>query len=441
MQTFGIFGGYGSAKSTASLWEYFIRALENPKGVGLLTAPTLQLLKRTSIKTLLDEIIPPPLLVNYHKSDGVIELYNGFVIYTIPSDDEEKLRSINAGLIHMEEASGIKRSIYDQLLTRMRHKYTKNKAMFVCSNPDMGWIKEVLVNNPARKNPSHPEHEDFDETMHTFIWPTNLNYHLPEDFIEKLSKNKPEWWIKRFLEGSFDHASGMVYPNWSSAVIEDLPNFSATARQWDKMFSLDHGLRNPTAFLSGTIDPKEGILYIFQEYYKPDSLVPQNVEVIKPRIESVPYGKLRFMVADPAIRNKADPTTGKSVQFLYQEQNLFFQLGNNDVDAGINRLNSYIDRGKIKIFRSCVNLIREGLNYKYKEASMDDDKNLDEKPIKKDDHAMDSLRYMIMMLPFDPDQLAYTPVSRLDLYSTADDDDDDDWDEEPRGKRDFLSYA
>jgi phage terminase large subunit len=99
-QIIASFGGYGSGKSKASLQEYFLRCLENPKGTGLVTAPTLQLLKRTTIKTLLNEIIPPPLVESYNKTDGEIHLANGFTIFTIPSDDDEKLRSINAGLIH-----------------------------------------------------------------------------------------------------------------------------------------------------------------------------------------------------------------------------------------------------------------------------------------------------------------------------------------------------
>lgn len=99
-QILATFGGFGSGKSKASLQEFFLRCLENPHGVGLVTAPTLQLLKRTTVKTLLDEIIPPPLVESYNKTDGAIQLINGFTIYTIPSDEDEKLRSINAGLIH-----------------------------------------------------------------------------------------------------------------------------------------------------------------------------------------------------------------------------------------------------------------------------------------------------------------------------------------------------
>lgn len=440
-QTFGIFGGYGSAKSTASLHEFFIRALENPGGVGLITAPTLQLLKRTSIKTLLDEIIPPPMLESYNKTEGTMRLANGFEIYAIPSDDEEKLRSINAGLIHMEEASGIKRSIYDQLLTRMRNKYTRNRAIFVCSNPDMGWIKDVIVNNAQRANPTHPEHEHYDDTMECYIWPTELNKHLPPDFIEKLSKNKPEWWIARFLKGSFEHSSGMVYPNVAKAVIEDIPEFDKLSKSWERCISADFGIRNPTVVLFGAIDPENGILYIYHCYYQANTLLPHHAKAIKPLIEAIPNGLIRFMVGDPSMRNKsADVLNGKSVQGLYQEYNLYFSEGNNNMEAGIMRLNSYIDRGKLKIFRSCVDLVREMLGYKYPEVSMDEEKNLDERPIKRDDHAPDALRYMVMRLPEDPDMLTAPHYDVPDRWGRTSSDPDE-FDEDDEMELDFLSYV
>jgi len=120
-------------ENQSSPTEVVLRALENPKGTGLFTAPTLQQLKRTTLKTFFNEICPPPLVESYNKADGEIKLINGFTFYTIPSDDEEKLRSINAGIIHMEEASGIKRSIFDQLLTRMRDPFVKNKLFMVCN--------------------------------------------------------------------------------------------------------------------------------------------------------------------------------------------------------------------------------------------------------------------------------------------------------------------
>lgn len=451
IQIIGAFGGYGSGKSKASLQEIFIRALENPGGTGLFTAPTLQQLKRTTLKTFLSEICPPALLdksfgngTGYNKTDGEIKLINGFTFYTIPSDDEEKLRSINAGLVHMEEASGIKRTIFDQILTRMRDPFVENRAFFVCSNPDLGWINEVLVKNAQRANPTHPEHDQYNPAITAFIWPSYLNKHLPPDFIEMNSRGKPEWWIKRYLLGSFEHSEGMVYPNIASCFIESAI-YGEIPPTWERFVTLDHGLRNPTAVYFHAIDPVKGEVVTYDEYYVPNRLVPEHAKHLKPMIQQIPMGRLRFMVADPSIKNKTDPVNGKSVQALYQEYGMFFQPGNNSVEAGILKVNSYIERGKWKIFQDkCPNLAREGINYKFPELTMDKhDENLDERPVKANDHAMDSIRYGFMRLPDDPELLktdAFAPGKYKQKVKDPDDWDDED-DDNIKERGDWLSYV
>lgn len=425
-QIIGVFGGYGSGKSRASLTEFLLRALENPGGTGLFTAPTLQQLKRTTLKTWFKEVCPPVLIKSYNKTEGEIVLLNGFTIYTIPSDDEEKLRSINAGLVHMEEASGIKRTIYDQLLTRMRDPFVKNRAFLVCSNPDLGWIREVFYLNMLRKDPKHPEHDQYNPFIHTFIWETKLNKHLPKDFIALNSAGKPQWWIKRFLEGSFDHSEGMVYPNvmkcfrFSDEVISKDPKIAdefGIPKDWERFVTMDHGITNPTAVYFNAIDPNQGRVVTYYEYYQAGKTVPEHAKVLKPLIEKIPHGRLRFMVADPSIRNKSDPVDGKSVQYLYQEYGLYFTPGNNNWEAGILKVNSYIERGKWIILQDrCPNLCRELVNYKYKEVTMDDaNENRDERPVKANDHGCDSTRYGFMRLPDDPDNLktlAFEPNRR-----------------------------
>jgi PBSX family phage terminase large subunit len=410
-QLIGIFGGYGSSKSRASLQEVFLRALENPNGTGLLSAQTLQQLKRTTIKTLLGEVIPPPLIESYNKSDGEIKLINGFTFYTIPVDDEEKIRSINMGICHLEEASGIKESIYTQLLTRMRDPFVKNKAIFVCSNPSLGWIKEIFVDNEKRKDPRHPEHGEYNPFITTYIWKTKLNKYLPPDFYEITSKGRPQWWIDRFLNGSFEHSDGQVYPTFNRCIVDPYPVVEGKTDRfgiplsWERVIGMDHGLRNPTAVTFGAIDPEKGKVVIYNEYYKPNTLVPEHAKNLKPLLEEIPIGRLRFMVADPSIRNKTDPVNGKSVQGLYQEYGIFFTEGNNSIETGILKVNSYVERGKLEVYSTCVNTVREHLNYKFPEITIDDDKNPDEKPMKVNEHSCDATRYMMMKLPDDPELL------------------------------------
>ncbi len=439
-QIIGLFGGFGSSKSRASLEEMLLRCLENPNGTGLFCAPTLGQLKKTTMKTWFNEICPPHLIESFNKSDSELKMVNGFTWYFIPTDDEEKLRSINAGLIHMEESSGIKRTIYDQLLTRMRDPFTKVKTMIVCFNPSLGWIKDVLVDNEKRKDPAHPEHDEYNPYITTYVWPTHLNTYLPPDFIEMNSRGKPAWWIERYLNGSFNHSDGMVYPNvvntfTTSAEYGEIP------KHWERAVSMDWGMRNPTAVLFHAINPDKGEVITYQEYYVAGRTAPEHAKALKPLVDEIPAGLLRFMVADPSTKNKTDPINGKSVQGLFQEYGLFFQPGNNAIEAGIMKVNSYIERGRWKILTDkCPNLAKEIVGYKFPELTMDDEKNPDEKPVKFNDHACDSARYFFMRLPDDPDLLknvAYEPPKK---YSKHIDDEDDYEDEEYEGS-DFLSYV
>jgi hypothetical protein len=76
----------------------------------------------------------------------------------------------------------------------------------------------------------------------------------------------------------------------------------------------------------------------------------------------------------------------------------------------------------LKIFSSCAHTIKEGLNYKYKPEELDAKKNPDNKPIDKDNHTMDSLRYMINELPDNPDQLIQKSYKSRDFAGRTNDD-------------------
>ena len=149
------------------------------------------------------------------------------------------------------------------------------------------------------------------------------------------------------------------------------------------------------------------------------------------------------MVADPAIKNRMnDVISGKNIQSHFMEYGLYFQLGNNNMEYGLAKVNSYIELKRIKIYKSCLNLIKESLQYTYPETDMDNaDENQDEKPEKKNDHLMDALRYVIARLPDDPEYLKNTSYSppkdyrNLSVYDTID------VEEYEEGQElDFLSY-
>ena len=444
-----VFGGYGSGKSKATLEEFLVRALENPRGSGLFAAQTLGQLKKTTLKTWFEEVCPPPLIENYNKTDGIIKLVNGFTIFVVATDEEQKIRSLNIGLAHIEEISGIKKSIYTQVQSRMRDPFTANKAIIVCSNPANTWIKDTFVDNEARKDPAHPQHAEYNRFMKTFIWKTELNTYLPKNFIEMNTIGKPEWYRKKYFEGSFEYNSGMVYPEISTTFIDPYPvvpektDEYGIPKDWERIFGMDYGLRNPTAVPFGAINPKTGDVVIYNEYYVPEKTLPYHAQQLKPMFDRVPTGLIRFMVADPAIKNRMnDVISGKNIQSHFMEYGIYWQLGNNNLEYGLAKINSYIEAGKIKIYKTCISLIKELLQYTYPEVDIDNaDENLDEKPEKKNDHLCDALRYMIARLPDDPEMLkmsSYSPpksYSDITIYDTIDYDD-----EIPEKFDDFLAY-
>lgn len=425
-----VFGGYGSGKSKSTLEEFLIRALENPRGSGLFAAQTLGQLKKTTLKTFFEEVCPPPLIRSYNKTDGIIVLENGFTIFVVATDEEQKIRSLNIGLAHIEEISGIKKSIYTQVQSRMRDPFTKNKAIIVCSNPANTWIKDTFVDNEKRKDEGHPQHRDYNPYMRTFIWKTELNKYLPKNFIEMNTIGKPEWYKKKYFEGSFEYNSGMVYPTIAETLIDPYEVTKDTDRfgipkSWERIIGADYGLRNPTAVVFAAINPKNGEIVIYNEYYVPEKTLPYHATQLKMLTGEIETGTLRYMVIDPATKNRMnDVINGKSIQAHFQEYGLFFQLGNNSLEYGLAKVNAYIDAGKLKIYKTCIHLVKELLGYVYPEVDIDNaDETLDEKPVKMNDHAADGMRYMIARLPDDPELLklmAHEPPKSYSAYSNYD---------------------
>ena len=76
---------------------------------------------------------------------------------------------------------------------------------------------------------------------------------------------------------------------------------------------------------------------------------------------------------------------------------LFYELGiavntkvDKDIFTGIARVKQYFKQRKIFIFKNCVNLIRELKGYWWGKGDA---------PVKRDDHALDELRYFVMSMP------------------------------------------
>jgi hypothetical protein len=121
-------------------------------------------------------------------------------------------------------------------------------------------------------------------------------------------------------------------------------------------------------------------------------------------LAQVPPGMINGqVVADPAGQNRGKDF--RSYFTHYSEYGLWFKPGTNQIESGIMKVFTYFALGKLKIMSNCINLIREGREYKYKESDLENEKNRGEKPVDSNNHAMDTLRYIIAELPDDPEKM------------------------------------
>lgn len=400
-------GGYGSGKTTTACMETIDHILDTPNGATLIGAETLPQLEQTAMKEFF-EVFPAELILHYNKQKNYLDIINGHRVIFRPLDDEQKARSLNLTFFWIEEGNGVNYTYFVQLQTRLRNNATDFQRGIVSTNPDMNWVKvEFLLKadkiyNSEKEYPQNPE--DINANFSVHIAPTHLNPHLPDTYYEDTARGKPDWWVERYLNGSFENKEGLVYPQYDKHLVDPfpIPDF------WQRRIGGDFGLNNPTAFGALATDPETGITYLYKEHKEAQQPVSYHANVLHTEfLKELSYGILKAMVGDAEGQKK---TAGdlSSVFDHYAEYGIYWTPSTKKLEDSIMKMYSYFEADKFKIFRTCTMFIEEISQYKYPERSLDKEVKNEaqfEKPIATNDHLLDAVRYMVAELPDDPSKL------------------------------------
>ena len=211
---------------------------------------------------------------------------------------------------------------------------------------------------------------------------------------------------------------------------------------YELLIGLDFGQRNPTCALIGVWTVKNE-LYIIDEYYKPalpsvsSKAMFKQFEYLIGDLENKSIREKRMMAINAFSIRVIDPTTrsknrtkireGEEIEYSvieeFYDNGWDFEPGFNNVDAGITRVREYFKinengRSHLYIFKDkCPHLVWELQHYKYKELTeiQERTRNESEEPVKKNDHAVDALRYIIMTRPNTP-LLPKVPKTRIQKH-------------------------
>jgi hypothetical protein len=160
---------------------------------------------------------------------------------------------------------------------------------------------------------------------------------------------------------------------------------------WNKVGAIDPAISGISAVLWGAVDDHDNI-YIYNEVYELNKRVSDIAESI------IAFDKLPYFYIDPASKIKAQRKMGELYSLFdeYLDNGIVTIPGENDVEAGINRVAEYFKNGTLKIFSTCKNLIWELERYHWAEERETVGGITKAKPFKKHDHNCDALRYMVM---------------------------------------------
>jgi phage terminase large subunit-like protein len=221
--------------------------------------------------------------------------------------------------------------------------------------------------------------------------------------------------------GRFVHFAGMIYDEFSrnEHVIPEISEVPPTSRVY---VGIDPGVRHMAGVVWTYLNP-EDTMVVFDELALQGHTVKQVAEAIKlihqkwgQRTEKGHIIPLQpdWSVIDPSARNIVHQT-GRSDQMEFTDNGIITILGQNSKTAGINRVKERLQAHRLLVCANCQVTIDQFRKYRWATPTRSEN-DPKEEPVKKDDHLLDALRYVVASRPYtnprDEKEAQMTPLER-----------------------------
>lgn len=211
----------------------------------------------------------------------------------------------------------------------------------------------------------------------SFHFTTYDNPNIPVEEIESAKREiTPERFQQEYL-AAFAKTQGLVYKEFQREkhLYESLPEKSFT-----KLGGVDFGYVNPAAVLEVFYDGED--FYVDNEWYKTQRTEVQIAEYVAGCNFNAVYPDPESPSAIRELMNK-----GVNIREVVK--------GKDSIRSGIQKVRELFLANRLHVNKRCQNLIHELESYAYDDEKGDENEN--ENPMKANDHAVDALRYVIMM--------------------------------------------
>ena len=235
------------------------------------------------------------------------------------------------------------------------------------------------------------------------------NPYLSQEEIKRLTLTLTDEELEARKHGRFVALSGLVYKEFREEihVIEPFP----IPREWQDMISIDPGMDAPLSAHWYAVD-HDGNVFVVAEHYQKGWNINQHMRAIEQISNEIDWkrdvrGHLSCIMDAAADQHSLQ--NERSVAELFRECGMNVNTNvNKSKWAGIQTVKQYLEgrphwdeerwpngKPRLFIFSTCTAMIKEIKAYRWKENQTGNR----EEPIKKNDHAMDDLRYYLMSRP------------------------------------------
>lgn len=356
-------------KTLLSVWEMFGFAIAKPDARVAYVAPTYQSARDIAWNELKRITRPIQLSVNESRLEVKVRNNQGGegLIVLRGWESIETLRGQAFDFIVLDEVAHY-RNFWEHWQEVIRPTLTDRKGQALFISTPKGFNHFYDLYNLQSK----------DTDFASFHFSTYDNPYIPREEVDKAKLELTEDRFAQEYLADFRKTEGLVYKEFS----RERHLFNTLVPYPVKTFAgVDFGFTNPAAVITIQKD-NDARYYVTEEWYK--------------------RGKTEAAIADFVSAlglNEVypDPESASGTEELRRRGvNVRDVIKNRDsVRNGINAVRELFKANRLFIHEDCKNLIWELETYAYPEKKPDH--NEEENPVKENDHALDALRYALMM--------------------------------------------
>jgi PBSX family phage terminase large subunit len=383
-------GAVASGKTVASLVAFLMCVAAAPdSGLIVMCGWTLQSIERNLIDPLMDERIFGALAAQVHHTAGSgVAVILGKTVHLVGASDsraEARIRGATIALAYIDEATLIPETFWVMMLSRLR---VPGARLLATTNPagPGHWLRRDFIGRAAEVG------------MRTWHFTLDDNPFLSAEFVARLKRQYVGLFYKRYILGQWVAAEGVVFDMFDAErhVVDVLP----VMKRWP-CCGIDVGTVNPTAaiVLGLGIDRR---LYAVAEWYWDSRARQRQLTDLQ---QSAKLREFFASVRHPGsqlygIRPEriiVDPSAASFIRQLWADKALFdgglsVMGADNAVIDGIRLVSSLVATGRLLVHKSCANLVDQMQSYSWDKKAAE---RGEDKPEKRNDHAVDALRYGI----------------------------------------------